>query len=261
VSAPGVGPVRSAFEAFERGDMEGMLRHVDPEFELFDPERAGEGPFRGHEGFRSWTKEWLESWDAYDLELEGLVVVGDRVGALVHHRASASGIELDQRGAQLHRVRDELIVSYRPYTDAVEALEAAGLPDAAMWRTAIDTLRVGYEAWSQREYDALVALLPPRFEFVPVLESPDMPAFSGMEGIERFWESMLATWESFVFTPLSYELRGGQILVEVRVNAKASASGIELEEHWAHVYTLHEGEFVRLQAFLSRDEALGALLS
>jgi ketosteroid isomerase-like protein len=49
------------------------------------------------------------------------------------------------------------------------------------------------------------------------------------------------------------------MLVPVRAKAKARASGIELEEHWAHLYTLRDGEFVRLQAFLSRDEARALL--
>jgi ketosteroid isomerase-like protein len=256
-------PAWALFEAFQSGDEEALRRSLHPGIELSDPERTGAGPFRGPEQFVRFAHEWLDTWDDYDLTLESLVVIGDRLVAFVRYQGTArgSGIPLDQRGAQLLSARDGLIASFRPYTDRDEALEAAGLRDPGGWRAAIDTLRDGYAAWNRRDYDALLALLPPRFEVVPVLQSPDMPAFSGMEGIERFWESMLSTWESFVFTPLSYEPTGDQILVELKVNAKARASGIELEEHWAHLYTLRDGGFVRLQAFLSRDEALGALLS
>jgi uncharacterized protein len=258
-----VAPAWALFEAFQSGDEEALRRSLHPGIELSDPERTGGGPFRGREPFVRFVDEWLDMWDDYDLTLEALIVIGDRQVAFVRCRGTArgSGVALDQRGAQLLVARDGLIASFRPYTDRDEALVAAGLDDPAGWRGVIDTLREGYEAWNRRDYETLVGMLPPEFEFVPVLQSPDMPAFSGREGIEQFWESLLSTWESFVFLPQSYEPLGDQVLVEVRVRAKARASGIELEERWAHVYTLRDGEFVRMQAFLDPDEARAALLS
>jgi ketosteroid isomerase-like protein len=256
-------PVLELFDAFRRGDAEAMLRLVDRDVEISDPERVGKGPFVGHDEFLKFIGDWMETWEQYEVLLEARVVVGETVVAFVRHlgRAAGSGVQVDQPGAHFCRVQDGLVVFWRPYSDRTEALGAAGLQQPDMWRTAIDTLQEGYEAWSRRDYDALLGLLPKEFEFVPVVQAPDMPAFSGREGIEEFWESLLSTWKSFVFFPQSYEPLGDQVLVEVRVRAKARASGIELEERWAHLYTLRDGEFVRMQAFLDPDEARAALLS
>jgi ketosteroid isomerase-like protein len=189
------------------------------------------------------------------------VVIGDSVVALVHHkgRARASGIEFDQLGAQHYRVRDGLIVYWRPYTDRNVALAAAGLQDPDRWLRVIDTLRAGYEAWNRRDFEALAAFLANDTEIVPVSELPDMAPFTGRPQAERFWESLVATWETFIFTPVAFEPHGDQLLVEVRVNAKARGSGIELEEQMAHLYTLRDGEVVRLQAFTSTEEARESL--
>jgi ketosteroid isomerase-like protein len=116
-----------------------------------------------------------------------------------------------------------------------------------------------YDAWNRRDFEALAAFLADDMEIVPVLDLPDMPPFTGREGAERFWASSVTTWETFVFTPLAFEPHGDRLLVEVRANARARGSGIELEEHMAHLYTLRDGEIVRLQAFTSTDEARQSL--
>jgi ketosteroid isomerase-like protein len=64
---------------------------------------------------------------------------------------------------------------------------------------------------------------------------------------------------SFVFTPIAFEPHGDQLLIEVRANARARGSGIELEGHMAHLYTLRDGRLVRLQAFTSTAEARESL--
>jgi hypothetical protein len=106
----------------------------------------------------------------------------------------------------------------------------------------------------RRDFETLLALQG-GVEFVPVTQSPDMPPFTGRAGAEEFWTSLLETWEVFTFTPLAFEPLTSQILAEVRASARARGSGIELEEEWAHLYTLRDWEFTRLQAFTSVGEA------
>ena len=74
--------------------------------------------------------EWYESWDRYDVAIEALVEVGDRIVLFQHHvgRAKGSGIELDQRGALLVQLRGGKVVLHRPYTHRADALEGAGSP-------------------------------------------------------------------------------------------------------------------------------------
>jgi hypothetical protein len=66
-------------------------------------------------------------------------------------------------------------------------------------------------------------------------------------------------WEEFVFTPVSFEMVGDAVLVELEARGKARGSGIELQEHWAHVYTQNQGRLRRFSAFSSVDDARAAL--
>jgi ketosteroid isomerase-like protein len=170
-----------------------------------------------------------------------------------------SGIEIEARSAAVQGFRDGRISSYRPYTDRAEALEAAGLSDGQMWRDAIETALAGYEAWNRRDVEALRSLIGPDVELVPISQSPDMRAFRTGEGLGPFVESARETWEEFRFVPVAFVRSGDRLLVDVDVHAKARGSGIELQERWAHLYTLREGTLVRLQAFTDRDEAQAAL--
>jgi ketosteroid isomerase-like protein len=245
---------------YEAGD-EGALRAaVHPDIEVSDPERTGPGPIRGRDDFVAFVREWREAWDAYELSLEAPVVIGDQVVALVRYRGTVrgSGTPLELRAAHVLGIRDGLIAHMRLYSDRGAALAAAGVIDPERWLAALDTLLAGYEAWNRRDFEALTEYLGDA-EFVPVTQSPDMTAFTGREAAQRFWDSSVATWESFHFTPLAFEPEGDQLLVDLKVNAQARTSGIRLEEEWAHLYTLRDGEFVRLQAFTSGGEARAAL--
>lgn len=116
-------------EAFNAGDIEGMLAPMHPEVE-FQPLRGVlEGTvYHGHEGVRRWLEEMGEDWDEYHLEMidasevgSGWVLVQGRVQA----RGRASGVELDATAAWLCQLRDGLIGRLRFYRDFEAALEAA----------------------------------------------------------------------------------------------------------------------------------------
>ncbi len=252
--------VRRGTQAWARGDLDAMLREFDEQVEIVDPERAGPGPFRGHEAFRQWYAEWLESWERYDAEHEAIVDVGETVVLFQHHVgvAKGSGIELDHRGALLLRLRDGKIVLHRPYTHRAEALEAAGLTDGNRWRTAIETIAAGMEAWNRHDIDGVMQMIEPDAEYVPIEQSV-MPRFTGPEGMRQFFNASMEVWEEFLFIPVAFVPIGDAVLVELDVKGTARGSGIVIEEHWAHVYTQRDGRLVRFHAYRSPEEAYDAL--
>ena len=252
--------VRRGTDAWARKDVDAMLREYDPEVEVIDPERAGPGPFRGHDAFREWMAEWYESWDRYDVAIEALVEVGDRIVLFQHHvgRAKGSGIELDQRGALLVQLRGGKVVLHRPYTHRADALEGAGLTNGESWRTAIETIMAGYEAWNRRDVERVMQMMEPDAEFVPIEQSM-MQSFTGPEGMRYFFDASMEVWAEFLFIPVAYVPIGDAVLVELDVKGTASGSGIVIEEHWAHVYNQRDGRLVRFQAFRSTEEARAAL--
>ena len=260
MSSRNVEAVRRGVEAWARGDIDAMLAVYDEEVEVVDSERAGPGPFRGHDAFRSWLAEWMEAWDEYTAEIEGLVDVGDHVVLFQHHlgRAKGSGIELDQRGALLLGVRDGKVILHRPYTHRKEALEAAGLTDGEGWRAAIETIAAGMDAWNRGDIDRVMQMIEPDAEYVPI-EQSILPRFTGPEGMRDFFAASMEVWEEFIFTPVAFVPVGDAVLVELDVKGTARGSGIVIEEHWAHVYTRREGRLVRFHAYRSTEEAYDAL--
>ena len=115
-------------EAFNAGDIDGMLAPMHPEVE-FQPLRGVlEGTvYRGHEGFRRWLEDNGEDWEEFHLDVidvsepgSGWVLVQGRVRA----RGRASGVELDATAVWLCQLRDGLIGRLRFYRDVESALEA-----------------------------------------------------------------------------------------------------------------------------------------
>jgi uncharacterized protein len=131
MSEENVEVVRRAFEAFNRGDLKGMVADVAPTFEYVATGAipgAG-GVYRGPEGWRDFVG-WI--WDQFEsprVEIRELTEVGDQVlvSVTMRGRGKLSGVEASWDVWQLWTVRDGEVVHGQGFTTKAEALEAAGL--------------------------------------------------------------------------------------------------------------------------------------
>jgi ketosteroid isomerase-like protein len=125
----GIQLVREIVEALNRGDVDGMLRRMHPDFEWkpLESSPVAGGVYRGHEQVRRYVDDWLGTFDELRLDLEDPTEVGDRVVAVVHGhgRGRASGLQLDTRFCQVWTVRDGAAVGMEEY--ATRALAQAEL--------------------------------------------------------------------------------------------------------------------------------------
>jgi ketosteroid isomerase-like protein len=91
------------------------------------------------------------------------------------------------------------------------------------------------------------------------VQVPDGAAWTGRLGLLEF----LDAWrESFASEHIDAEEivdGGGQVLVTVRHSGRGKASGIEVDQRYAMVWTLRDGRAVRMEMYLTRDEALDAM--
>ena len=85
--------------------------------------------FRGHDGFRSWFAETMESFEELSTELTEYRDLGDRVVAFghIHARGRGSGLEIDSPTGWVFTVRRGKMVRAEGFLSRAEALEAAGL--------------------------------------------------------------------------------------------------------------------------------------
>jgi ketosteroid isomerase-like protein len=125
--------VRRAFEAFNRGDIEGLLELLDPDICIHslmtEPERAD---YHGYEGVREWYAAVFEvfpDWRPRPREIQEF----DDATILrfdVTATAASSGVRIEQSYWQAGRFRDGLITFYGFYRSEDEARRALGLETA-----------------------------------------------------------------------------------------------------------------------------------
>jgi uncharacterized protein len=125
--------VRRAYEAFNRGDLDGMVADFAPEFEYVAsgavPGTRGVHP--GTEGFRQYTEGFWGEFDDAHIEVHELTEARDQVLASVtfRGRGKQSGVEASWDIWQLWTLRDGKNVRGEGFPSRDEALKAAGLSE------------------------------------------------------------------------------------------------------------------------------------
>jgi ketosteroid isomerase-like protein len=130
--------VRGLLEAFRRRDHERAFDFYDPNIvweqhvgpHLGGPVDLG-GVYHGHEGIRTYWREWLSAWRDVQFEIQDVRDAGDEVVALIRNqrmwgRHSAIETEMPPYGI-VFTIRGGKVVRWRAFPDQSQALEAAGL--------------------------------------------------------------------------------------------------------------------------------------
>jgi hypothetical protein len=86
---------------------------------------------------------------------------------------------------------------------------------------------------------------------------PEGNRASGHQGWFEFWRSWLLPWESFDYTPNRWHDAGDRIVVE-SIQRGRLESGLEYSTPICNVWTLQNGQVVRLQMFVTWEEAMEA---
>ena|SRR5829696_908404 len=129
MSEENVEVVRRIHEAAGRRDAAAVLSLYDPGVEL-DASRVeivgfmGYEVYRGHEGLRSFFREWHEAWENVEYDFDELVDAGDRVISVVTRRARgrASGAGVEWSLALAWTVRNGRVTRLEWFPTREEAL-------------------------------------------------------------------------------------------------------------------------------------------
>jgi ketosteroid isomerase-like protein len=128
-----VAVVRGMWEAFSRQDFEAALGAFDPDVE-WDGTNLPDGVIaRGRDAVVDHVSGWAELWETWEVDLEEVVDAGDdRVIAFIRERGrTRAGLAVNERHSELYRVQDGKIAYRKGFSNADEALTAAGLPARA----------------------------------------------------------------------------------------------------------------------------------
>jgi ketosteroid isomerase-like protein len=123
-----------------------------------------------------------------------------------------------------------------------------------------EMIRRAYEAWSRRDIDALLELVPPDVEARPILGANiGSSVYHGKEGLRAWFEDLHQEWETFEARVTSVEERGDCALLTFQVHARGRASGVVIDGELFHLVEFRDGLMARLEAFQDRDSAVQAL--
>ncbi|MEK6328717.1 MAG: nuclear transport factor 2 family protein [Actinomycetota bacterium] len=129
--------VRCVYEAAARHDTANVLDFYDPEIEWdisHAPFRDVMGEphvFNGHEGLRTFFRQWYEAWKHVEPDLEELLDGGDQIISVetTRGRGRTSGAVVELPHAAVWTIREGKIVTVVWFGSRAEALEAAGLQE------------------------------------------------------------------------------------------------------------------------------------
>jgi uncharacterized protein len=123
--------VRQAFDAYLRGDIEGVLRLCAEDIVITQAaEVPGVPPQqRGHQGVLEAFGLWPEQWDDFQIEIERIVAdPGDHVVVATRQsgRGKQSGVEVEAHFTFLFTLRDGKIAEWRIFVHEAQAFAALG---------------------------------------------------------------------------------------------------------------------------------------
>ena len=123
--------VRRGYEAFNRGDIDGVVGLIAPDFEYVASGLVPGvgGVYRGAEGLRRFAETFWAEFDDPRIEVHELIDAGDQVVASTTMRGHGkqSGAETSWDVCQVWTVRAGTAVWGQAFPSRDEALEAVGL--------------------------------------------------------------------------------------------------------------------------------------
>jgi ketosteroid isomerase-like protein len=126
--------VEKAFDAYIRGDTDGVLRLCDDNIVITQPPElpGASRQQHGHSGVLEAFSIWPEVWDDYRIEIltiasapGGKVFVTTRTRG----RGKQSGVEVEMEFSFVFTVHDATITEWQLFMREDQALEAAGLSE------------------------------------------------------------------------------------------------------------------------------------
>jgi ketosteroid isomerase-like protein len=123
--------IRDIYEAISSGNFDTATSYFaeDVVLVVHGDVSTEAGTFKGREEVGGWFGRWFGAWQGYQMKVEDLRELGDRVFVVQRHEGQGrtSGVPVAMRNASLFSLRGGKITRIEIYGDPGEALEAAGV--------------------------------------------------------------------------------------------------------------------------------------
>jgi hypothetical protein len=122
-----------------------------------------------------------------------------------------------------------------------------------------EVVEASYSALNSGDIDGALAALAEDAEWHESGALPDAGVYLGREAIRAFLTEFLASWESFEQEITETRERDDKVAVFIHLTAVGRGSSVEVDARYAHVWTMREGQGVRVDAYYERENALAAI--
>ncbi len=123
--------VRAVIDGWLRGDPSTVDLLAEDVVYVAPATMPGGQTYHGHQGVLQWVVDWRAEWADYELEIERVEDLGDRVMTVERNKATGkrSGVEVDMRTFSLWSFRDGKVIRWQGFPTEEAALETAGLQE------------------------------------------------------------------------------------------------------------------------------------
>ena len=123
----------------------------------------------------------------------------------------------------------------------------------------VELARKGIDALNRGGVEAVIDLCDPEVEWVAIPGFlPDAEDFHGHDGVRAWFAKVDETLQKVQWEAEQIADGGECLFVALKLAAAGRASGIQAELRIFQAWTIRNGRLVRLESYLSRDEALEA---
>jgi ketosteroid isomerase-like protein len=144
----------------------------------------------------------------------------------------------------------------------VAALVARLSPDSRLKRALyVRSLRSGYDAFNRRDFELMLVRYAPdvEFQFTPGQQTLGLDGtFHGHAGVLAGLAELAEVWDRTTIVPAYVVDLGERALFLGFMRNHAGASGIELEQNFAHLVTLRAGLLSHDESYFDWDEGMRA---
>jgi ketosteroid isomerase-like protein len=88
---------------------------------------------------------------------------------------------------------------------------------------------------------------------------PEEQVYEGIEGARRFIREWTGAWDDWTIEIDAFHEVGEQVVVVTRQSGRSKATGMEVEMHFAQVWTVRHGREVRMEMYSDPSRALKAV--
>lgn len=125
----------------------------------------------------------------------------------------------------------------------------------------VELVRRGYEAFAHGDVEAVLDLADPDVSWTPAIAPLlGVDVIEGRDALRRFLaEEIFEGLDTFRAEPLSFEDLGASILVRWRATGRVESTGLEIDQTFFAVITMHDGKIVDYCDYQTRVDALEAV--